>query len=165
MSQSIDNFCDQLRIKLNDADKRLNDLKANAQKGTQTAKREAQAHLDWIENKVDEQQARIAASKAKIKAWAQDNKNITRAKIDEWKAQRQVKKLTDRADDAEAYASAAIDVALASLDRNQSNVEAIVARMDTGTAQPTPAAAAPERLNRPGRNVEPIPASQAEKYR
>jgi hypothetical protein len=116
-------------------------LKASAKNASQKAKDEAKAHLDWLENKAKEQQARVEASKAKVKAWAQEKKTITSEKIAEWKSQRQVKKLADRADGAESYAVAAIDVAMAALDEAEgAAAEAIVARMDADAVR-APAAA------------------------
>jgi hypothetical protein len=141
MNQKIDNFCNELRSKLNDADKRLKDLRASAKNKTQQAKNEAKAHLEWLDNKAKEQQARVDVSKAKIKAWAQEKKTITSEKIAEWKAQRQVKKLVDRADGAEDYAVAAIDFAFAAVEEaERATVEALLARMDADTIQ-APAAA------------------------
>jgi hypothetical protein len=141
MNQKIDNFCNELRSKLNDADKRLKDLRASAKNKTQQAKNGANAHLEWLDNKAKEQQARVDASKAKVKAWAQEKKTITTEKIAEWKAQRQVKKLVDRADGAEDYAGAAIDVAFAAVEEaERAIVEAVLARLEADTVQ-TPAAA------------------------
>jgi uncharacterized phage infection (PIP) family protein YhgE len=143
MNQTIDNFCNQLRSKINDADKRLKDLKASADHASQKAKDEAMAQLDRLENSAKEQQARIEASKAKIKDWVQEKKTMTDDKIAEWKSQRQVKKLADRADDAESYASAAIEIAIASVDEaERAAVEAIVARMDLDAVQPPSSARA-----------------------
>jgi tellurite resistance protein len=142
MNQKIDNFCNDLRSKINDADKRLKDLTVSAKSKTQQAKNEAKAHLQWLDNKAKEQQARAEASKAKVKAWVQEKKTITDEKIAEWKAQRQVRKLADRADDAEDYAAVAIDVAFGAVDEaERATIEAILARMDADTVQPAAAAA------------------------
>ena len=86
MSQKIDNFCNELRTKLNDADKRLKDLRASAKNKTQQAKNDAKERLERLDNQAKEQQARVDASKAKVKAWAQEKKTITSEKIAEWKA-------------------------------------------------------------------------------
>jgi hypothetical protein len=142
MNQKIDNFCHDLRSKINDADKRLKDLRVSANSKTQQAKNEAKAHLQWLDNKAKEQQARTEASKAKVKAWVQEKKTITDEKIAEWKAQRQVGKLADRTDDAEDYAAVAIDVAFAAVDEaERATIEAILARMDADMVQPAAAAA------------------------
>lgn len=136
MSQKIGNLCDELRTKINDTDKRLKDLKASARDAGQKAKGEAKAHLDWLDKRVQEQRARIEASEAKVKAWAQEKKAATADKIAEWKAQREVKKLADRADGAEGYAVAAMQVAGAALDEaERAAVEAVIARLDADAVQ------------------------------
>ena len=136
MNQKIDNFCDVLRTKINDAEKRLKDLKTSAKNAGPKAMDEAKAHLEWLENKAKEQRARVEGSEAKVKAWAQEKKTITSDKIAEWKAQRQVKKLVDRADGAASYAAASMQVAAAAVDEaERAVVEAIVAQMDSDAVQ------------------------------
>jgi hypothetical protein len=105
MSETFDKFCSDVRTKINDADKRLKDLKASARSASQKAKDDAKAHLAALENKAKEDQAKLEASEAKVKAWALQKKAITAEKIAEWKAQRQVRKLNDRADDAQSPAT------------------------------------------------------------
>ncbi len=51
MSEKFNNFCGELRIKINDADKRIKDLKANAVVASEKAKVEARAQLAALENK------------------------------------------------------------------------------------------------------------------
>jgi hypothetical protein len=136
MSETFDKFCSDVRTKINDADKRLKDLKASARSAGQKAKDDAKAHLATLENKAKEQQTKIEASEAKVKAWAEQKKAITAEKIAEWKAQRQVKKLNDRADDAESYAVAAMQIAAAAVDEAETAaIEAVVARIDADAAQ------------------------------
>ena len=136
MSETFDKFCSDVRTKINDADKRLKDLKASAKNAGEKAKDDAKAHLVTLENKAKDQQAKIEASKAKVKAWADGKKAVTAENIAEWKAQRQVRKLTDRADDAESYAVAAMQIAAAAVDAAETAaVEAVVARIDADAAQ------------------------------
>ncbi len=136
MSETFDKFCSDVRTKINDADKRLKDLGASAKNAGQKAKDDAKAHLAALENKAKDQQAKIEASKATMKAWADGKKAITAEKITEWKAQRQVQKLSDRADDAESYAVAAMQIAVAALDEAETAaIEAVVARSDADAAQ------------------------------
>jgi hypothetical protein len=142
MSEMFDKFCSDLRTKINDADKRLKDLKASAKNAGQKAKDNAKAHLAMLESKAKEQQAKIDASEAKVKAWADEKKTITADKIAEWKAERQVRKLNDRADGAESYAVATMQVAAAAVDEaERAAIEAVVARIDADAVQ-SPAAKA-----------------------
>jgi hypothetical protein len=61
---------------------------------------------------------------------------ITADKIAEWKAERQVRKLNDRADDAESYAVAAMQIAVAAVDEAETAaIEAVVARIDADAVQ------------------------------
>jgi DNA repair exonuclease SbcCD ATPase subunit len=140
MGEKFDKFCSDLRTKIDDADKHLKGLQASAKNAGQKARDDAKAHLATLENKAKEQQAKIEESEAKVKAWAQQKKAITADKIAEWKAQRQVKKLNDRADDAESYAVATMQVASAAIDEaERAAIEAVVARIDADAVQSTPA--------------------------
>ena len=98
-------FCNDLRAKIDEADKGFKDLKASAKHAGQKAKDDAKAHLIQLENKAKAQQAQIKASEAKAKAWIEEKKAVTSDKIADWKSQRQVKKLADYADDAESHAT------------------------------------------------------------
>ena len=51
-----------------------------------------------------------------MKNWVDEQKLVTSDKIAEWKAKRETTKLQNRADKAERYAAATIDVAVAALD-------------------------------------------------
>jgi len=136
MNETLDKFCSDVRTKIDDADKRLKDLRASAKNAGQKAKDDAKAQLAALENKAKDQQAKIEASKAKVKAWADGKKAITAEKIAEWKAQRQVRKLSDRADDAESYAVAAMQIAVAAIDAAETAaIEAVVARIDADAVQ------------------------------
>jgi hypothetical protein len=143
MGEKFDKLCSDLRIKIDDADKHLKDLQASAKNAGQKARDDAKAHLATLESKAKEQQAKIEESEAKVKAWAQQKKAITADKIAEWKAQRQVKKLNDRADDAESYAVATMQVAGAAIDEaERAAIEAVVARIDADAVQSTPSSKA-----------------------
>jgi hypothetical protein len=136
MGEKFDKFCSDLRTKIDDADKRLKCLQASAKNAGQKARDDAKAHLAALENKAKDQQAKIEASKAKVKAWADGKKAITADKIAEWKAQREVRKLNDRADDAESYAVAAMQIAVAAIDEAETAaIEAVLARIDADAVQ------------------------------
>jgi hypothetical protein len=135
MSEKFSNFCSELRTKINDADKRIKDLKASAVGAGEKAKLEAKAQLAALENKAKEQKARAAAADAKAKAWVEEKKTMTHDKIAQWKEQRDVKRLAARADLSEHYAVTAMEVAAAAVDEaERAAVEAVVARMDADGA-------------------------------
>lgn len=135
MSEKFNNFCSELRIKINDADKRIKDLKASAVGAGEKAKLEAKAQLAALENKAKEQKARAAAADAKARAWVEEKKTMTHDKIAQWKEQRDVKRLAARADLSEHYAVTAMEIAAAAVDEaERAAVEAVVARMDADGA-------------------------------
>jgi len=136
MSERFDNFGSELRARINDADKRIKDLKAKAVDASGKATVEAKAQLAALENKAKDQKARTVAVEAKVKSWIEEKKAMTHDKIAQWKEQRDVKKLSARADLAENYAVAAIEIAAAAVDEaERAAVEAIVARMDADAVQ------------------------------
>jgi hypothetical protein len=140
VSEHIGNFCDQLRTKLDAADKRLKDMQMGLRGAGDKAKNDAKAHLASLENKVKQQKATVQAQESSMKAWLQEKKTITNDKVAEWKAQRQVKKLASRADSAETYAAFVIQIAIAAIDEAESAVvDALIARADAD-ATPAPAA-------------------------
>ena len=61
-------------------------------------------------------QQEAEAARGRMKTYLETKKAETDAKIDEWKAQREVQKLQDRANDAEAYFGMTLDVAAAAID-------------------------------------------------
>jgi hypothetical protein len=136
MSEKFDNFCSELRTKINDADKRIKDLKAGVASTSEKAKLEAKAQLAALENKAKEQKARTAAAEAKVKSWVEEKKTMTQDKIAQWKEQRDVKRLGARADLSEHYAITAMEIAAAAVDEaERAAVEAVVARMDANGVQ------------------------------
>jgi hypothetical protein len=141
VSAQIDNFRNQLRAKVEDADKRLRDLETKAKASGEKAKDDAKAQLSSLETKVKAQQAKVQASEASMKAWVEEKKKVTSDKVAEWKAQRQVKQLVDHANIAEDYAAAATEVAAAMIDEAEKAIaEAVVARMNADSVQSAPTA-------------------------
>jgi membrane protein involved in colicin uptake len=131
MSEKFDNFCSELRTKINDADKRIKDLKANTVSVSEKAKVEAKAQLAALENKAKEQKTRTAAAEAKMKSWIEEKKTMTHDKIAQWKEQGDAKRLGARADLSEHYAVTAMEIAAAAVDEaERAAVEAVVARLD-----------------------------------
>src|ERR1700681_1791436 len=131
MSEKFNNFCSELRTKINDADKRIKDLKANAVGASEKAKVEAKAQLAALENKAKEQKARTTAAEAKVKAWVEEKKTMTLDKIAQWKEKRDASQLCGHADLSEHYAATAMEIATAAFDGSErAAVEAVVARMD-----------------------------------
>jgi hypothetical protein len=136
MGQRIDQFCEDLRLKLTNIDSGLVGLKAKIDGKAQHAEQEVSSHLERVQRRIQQDRAKVSTAHAEVKNWLEDRKNITTDKIAEWKAKRETSKLQNRADQAERYAAAAIDVALATVDEaEQAALEAWLARQDANSAK------------------------------
>jgi hypothetical protein len=136
MGQRIDQFCESLRLKLTNVDSNMDSLKAKIDGKAQGAEQDVRHHLDSVKKRIEQDRAKVTAAQTNVKSWVDDRKTATADKIAEWKAGREIGKLQGRADRAEAYAAATIDVAVAAVDEaEQAAMEAWLAREDADYAQ------------------------------
>lgn len=136
MGERIDQFCEDLRLKLTEIDNGLDSLKAKVRAGAEHVQQDVQSHLDRVEQRIEQNRAELAAAQADVKAWVDQRKAATQEKIAEWKAKRQIDRLENRADLAESYAAAARVIAAAALDEaEQAALEAWLARHDADAAK------------------------------
>jgi chromosome segregation ATPase len=136
MSERVDQFCDKLRERLNAIEGRIQSVKTDVQALPAKAEKALQQKLDEARTKVEAQKQRVEKARADLKAWADQKVAETKEAIDEWKAKREARKLIARADRAEAYAEAAMVIALASIDEAEEAVlDAVAARRDADAAK------------------------------
>jgi hypothetical protein len=141
MGHRIDQFCETLRQKLTMTDNGLEGLKAKIQGKATHVEQDVQSHLDRVHKRIEQGRAKVSAAQADMKNWAEQRKAVTSDKIAEWKSKWVTGKLQRRSDNAERYAAAAIDVAVAAVDEaEQASLEAWLARQDADTAQAKQAA-------------------------
>ena len=141
MGERIDQFCENLRVKLTGIDNNMVSLKAKIDGKAQTAEQDVRSHLDGVKRRMEQDRAKLAAAQADIKKWADERRATADAKIAEWKTKKEIAKLKGRAEGAERYAAAAAVVALAAIDEaEQASLEAWLARRDADSAQGTKAA-------------------------
>jgi len=135
MSQRIDQFCENLRLKLTNIDNGLKSVKAKVDGKAKDAEQEVRGHLDKVEKRIESDRAKLTAAQSEAKNWVDERKAATRDKIAEWKAKRETTKLQGRADRAEKYAVAAIAIAGAAVDEaERAALEAWLARQDATPA-------------------------------
>ncbi len=135
MSERIDQFCENLRVKLMSIEKHMQTLKEEINSKAQTAEQEVRTRLDAVKKRVDQERPKVAAAQTDIKKWLEERKTTTTQKIAEWKARSEKARLKSWADFAESYAGAAAAVALAAVDEaEQASLEAWLARKDAETA-------------------------------
>jgi len=135
MGQRIDQFSEDLRVKLTNIDGRFTSLRSKIDSKAQDAEREVRSQLDQARKRSEQNRAEILAAQARVKDWAENRKTATTEKIAEWKAKRDTNKLQSRADEAERYATAAIAIAMAAVDEaEQAALEAWLARQEADSA-------------------------------
>jgi predicted nucleic acid-binding Zn-ribbon protein len=136
MGQRIDQFCESLRLKLTNVASNMDGLKTKIDVKAQGAEQDVRSHLDSTKKRIEQGRAKVSAAQADMKNWVEQRKTVTSDKIAEWKAKREIGKLQGRADQAERYAEAAIDVAVAAVDEaEQASLEAWLARQDADFVQ------------------------------
>jgi hypothetical protein len=131
MGQRIDQFCEDLRLKLTSIDGRVDDLKGRIDEKAENAEQDVRNHLGQVQKRIEQDRAKVSAAQGKVKDWVESRKTATADKIAGWKAKRETARLQQRADDAEAYASATVALAVAAIDEAElAAVEAWLARLD-----------------------------------
>jgi len=141
MAEHIDQFCENLRVKLNSIDNNMTALKTRVESDLQAAEQDARNRLDNVKKRIRQERPKVAAAQANIKKWLEEAKATTDKKIAEWKANNEKARLQSWAELAEGYAAAAAAVALAAVDEaEQASLEAWLARKDADSANRTKAA-------------------------
>jgi chromosome segregation ATPase len=136
MSAKMDQFCDNLRDRLDTVEGRLKSVRTNIQALPGKAENALREKRDEAHRKLQAQKERIDQVRANLKTRAQQKVAETKEEVSEWKAKQETRKLNARADRAEAYAADAIDYALATIDEAEEAIlDAVVARLDADTAQ------------------------------
>ena len=138
MNTSIDRLCDQLRIKLHGIDRRLEALKANGSDISDKSRHQIESQMDSVQQRIFDRRRAVEAANARVTAWIERKKPAFDVNVAEWREHRNLLGLNSRADDAEAYALAVFDLAIAAADEAaQAALEALLARRDaTGAALP-----------------------------
>jgi hypothetical protein len=138
MSERIDQFCENLRIKLTSIDKKMQQLKAKIDSKAQTAEQEVRIQLDAVKKRLTQDRTKVETAQADVKKWVDEFKLASNEKTAEWKAKREKAKLQSRAENAKRYAVAAAVIALAAVDEaEQAALEAWLARKDADIAAET----------------------------
>jgi hypothetical protein len=135
MSQKVDEFCENLRVKLTGMETRLNGLKAKVEHDREGTKAAIDERIDEARTAIHSTKDDARAARERMAAQLEDKKTETEDKVAEWKHNREVSKLEGRAEDLEAYASWAILVAVDALDEADfATLRAIQARLDADYA-------------------------------
>ncbi len=140
MSAAIDNFTKQLHDNLEAVEDRVKSLKESIQSAPKKTQVEIQSKFDEAKTTLDAKKQEFDEYRAKLKTQFDEKESEVKSNVEEWKANREVKKLEHRADNAESYADTAIFLAMATMEEaEKATLEAIAARRDAEAAAGTPA--------------------------
>jgi len=135
-SQQADRFSENLKAKLAEANRQLEAFNEKIKAGKENAEEEVRARLDQLEKGIEQDRAKLEKAQAELKHWAEAKKDATAAQIAEWKAKHETRVLEDRAERADRYAAASIEVAAAAIaDAQQAALEAWLSRQDANAAR------------------------------
>jgi len=136
MGQQIDQLYENLKVKLAGTKSHIDSINAKMKGKAQQADQEMRSHLDQVQKRIEQDRTKVKAAQAEVKNWVEARKSATAAKIADWNATHETSQLEKRADGAERYAAASIDIALAAVDdAEQATLEAWAARQDADAAQ------------------------------
>jgi len=142
MSVTIDQFCDNMRNRLDGLDDRFVRLKASIEALPHHGEQALHKCLDRSRCTIDADKKKVEQSLANLKARAEQKLSQTKEEVNEWKAKRETKKLSARADHAAEHAADAIDYAVAMIIQAEEAIfDAAAARIDADSAQSSSAAA------------------------
>jgi len=135
MNERIDQFREIFRIKLMQADSDLSALKAKIDAKAETAERDARACLDEVRKRIEQSEPKAKAARAEVEKWAIERLTAAQDAAAALKVKGETTKLKARAEVAEHYALAAVDVAVAAIDAAEhAALEAWLARRDADHA-------------------------------
>jgi tellurite resistance protein len=130
MSEKTDNFCNNLGDHLNAIEVRLDRAKASIRSAPDDTREAVEAKKRKIEADFEADKGKVEDAKAKATNWVEGKKAETDSKIEEWKINREIHKLENRADNAEDYAAAAIYIAASAVEEAELSIlDAVEARL------------------------------------
>jgi len=133
-TQNLDQFSAEVRARLSNIDTSIKSLKTKADSDAKQAEAEARSQLAKVNADIEANKSKLAAAEAQLSQWMQAQKAATSQKVAEWKSTHDIGKLQARAAQAERYAAAARDLAVAKLsDAHQAALEAYLATKDALT--------------------------------
>jgi hypothetical protein len=130
MSAQIDKFCDDLKLRLNDIESHLMQMKDKLSTASKEAEATIKSKLEEAKANIEVKKQEVSAAQEKLAQRIEEKKAEIEVEIAESKARKEQEKLLKRADKAEEYALAAILFAASAAEEAEVAVlEAIEARM------------------------------------
>lgn len=141
MSERIDQFCENLRVKLTSIEQDLQGLTEKIDAKAKGVDQAVRARLSAVKMRIEQDRAKITAAQNDFRKWSEQSKAATERQVAEWIAQVDHAKLQSRAKSAQLYADAAGRLASAAVDEaEQAALEAWLARRDADRTERSNAA-------------------------
>jgi hypothetical protein len=135
MGPHIDEFCGEICLKLVDIDEELRHLKITIREKAHRAEPEVRSRLEKVMKRIACNRPKVAAARAQMEDWITDKANDALRFQSEEIAEDRIRKLR-RAAQADRYAAACIDLAIAAVDQaERSALEAWLVRQDANSSQ------------------------------
>ena len=93
MSARVDQFCDQLKDRLNALENQVDTLKSNLQKLPKQGEQVLQKSLNEARSRIEGQKKKVEQAQASLKARAEQKMAQAKEAINEWKAKREVEQV------------------------------------------------------------------------
>jgi hypothetical protein len=121
-------------------DRRLEALKTNGSDLSDKSQHKIESQMDSVQQRIFERRRTVEAANVRVTAWIDEKRRSFDANVVAWREERSFLKLNARADDAETYALAVFDLAIAAADEAaHAALEALLARRDATAAALPPA--------------------------
>jgi hypothetical protein len=136
MSERTDRFCDEMRLKLEQLDEGLDELKTNLTGALHEAEDEADAKREELRARLEASRQKAESLRNTVDARSAEFKASIKGKIAEWKAGRKRDQLEARAADAADRAAAAFFLAVRAIQEAEVAVlDAVAASRDVDAAE------------------------------
>ena len=138
MGPHIDAFCGEICLKLVDIDEELQYLKVAIREKARSAEPEVRSRLEKVTKRIAYNQSKVVAARAQVEHWVTNKaKDDLRSRNDEFPEDR-IRKIR-RAAEADRYAAACIDLAIAAVDEaERAALEAWLVREDANSSRCEP---------------------------
>jgi hypothetical protein len=139
MGPHIDEFCGEICLKLVDIDEELRYLKITIREKARHTEPEVRSQLEKVMKRIACNQPKVAAARAQVEHWITDKaKDALRFRNEEIPEDR-IRKKIGRAAEADRYAAACIDLAIAAVDEaERAALEAWLVREDAKSSRCEP---------------------------
>jgi hypothetical protein len=134
-TENFNQLAEDLRARLANIDGSLKTLRGRVDGDAKRAEAEVRNQLAKVSADIEASKPKLAAAEARMTEWLEAQRTATSQKVAEWRASQDLGKLQARAVQAQRYAAAARDVAVAALNgAHQAALEAYLASKDASTA-------------------------------